>query len=108
MIDKDQSGAKKAAVRHDISRAINYEPLTQEIPIAEWVKDRQGRDVLWAHFHRGTTLSAIWTTITLIWVTILFWKSWAKATWVEYFALLFRGAPSFIRLMFKDFRPSGL
>lgn len=101
MIDADQTEAKRAEVNRDVKHAISYEPFYQKIPLVGWAERRQGRDILWSHWHSGTTRSAVWTTITLIWVTLIFWKFWARSTWVEYFGLLFYGAPSFIKLMFS-------
>lgn len=98
-MDADQSGAKRAVVDRDVSRAIKFDSKYQDIPIIEWIIDRQGRDIVWAHYHHGTRLSAWWTTLTMIVVTLLFWKKWSKGTWAEYFGLLFAGAPAFIKLI---------
>lgn len=98
VIDADKSANKQAIVSRDVMRAISFEELHRHIPVCEWIKNRK-REVLWAHYHNGSRLSATWTTIRLIAITLAFWKTWAKASWLEYFALLCRGAPAFIKLL---------
>jgi len=104
IVDSDQALSKKAMVDKDVKRAIKFKPYYQDIPVIEWVVDRQGRDIVWAHYHRGTKLSAAWTTLTMIIVTVLFWKKWSKGTWKEYFSLLIAGVPSFIKMAIDTFR----
>jgi len=98
-IDSDTSANKRAIVNNDVSRAINFDAHYQDIPILEWIINRQGRDIVWAHYHHGTRLSAYWTTMTMIVVTVLFWKKWSNGTWTGYFKLLAGGIPSFIKMI---------